>query len=106
MGAARMSNDPHATLRDRVLERVLRGVGHSDAAMRSAAAADAGLPGDVGVLVAKVHAHAYRITDEDVARVQALYGDDRAFEIIVSAALGASQRRLAAGLHALDETCG
>jgi hypothetical protein len=100
-----MSTDPHAALRDRVFERVLHGAGHSDTAIRSAAADGAGLPGDLGVLIDKVHAHAYRVTDEDVARVQAAFGDDRAFEIIVSAALGASRRRLASGLQALEEAC-
>jgi hypothetical protein len=43
------------------------------------------------------------VTDDDVARLQPTYGDDRLFEIIVSAALGASRRRLLAGLEALDE---
>jgi hypothetical protein len=100
-----MSSDPHATLRDRVLERVLHGPGHSDAAIRSAAAEGVGLPGDLGVLISKVHTHAHRVTDEDVARVQAAYGDDRAFEIIVSAALGASRRRLSSGLQALEDAC-
>jgi hypothetical protein len=106
MGAARMSGDPHAALLNRVLERVLQGAGHSDRTVRNAAAGNTGLSGDLGALVAKVHAHAYRVSDEDVSRVQASHGDDRAFEIIVSAALGASRRRLAAGLQALDEACG
>jgi hypothetical protein len=35
--------------------------------------------------------------------LQAKYSDDELFEIIVSAALGASERRLLAGLEALDE---
>jgi hypothetical protein len=100
-----MITDPHATLRDRVLLRVLEGSGESPPAIRNAAAENTGLPGDLQSLIDKVHKHAYRVTDEDVARVQAVYGDDRAFEIIVSAALGASRRRLIAGLRALDEAC-
>ena len=97
--------DPHAPLRDRVLRGVLEGAGESDPALRRAAAdnAGAGLPDDLRPLVAKIHAHAYRVTDADVARLQPAYGDDRLFEIIVSAALGASRRRLLAGLGALDE---
>jgi hypothetical protein len=54
--------------------------------------------------VDKIHRHAYKVTDEDMARVQAKYGDDQMFEIVVSAALGASAQRLLAGLDALGET--
>lgn len=98
-----MIADPYAALRDRVLERVLQGDGESDPAVRNAAADGAGLPADLQPLIDKVHTHAYQITDEDVARLQAVYGDDRLFEIIVSAALGASRKRLLAGLSALDD---
>jgi hypothetical protein len=49
-----------------------------------------------------VHAHAYRVTDSDVATAQAKYGDDKLFEVIVSAAIGASRQRLMAGLDALE----
>lgn len=61
-----------------------------------------GLPGDLRVLVEKIHRHAYKVTDADVAAAQAVHGDDALFEIIVSAALGASDQRLRAGLEALD----
>jgi hypothetical protein len=43
------------------------------------------------------------VTDEDIASAQTKYGDDKVFEIVVSAALGASRKRLLAGLRALDE---
>jgi hypothetical protein len=43
------------------------------------------------------------VTDGDIAPLQATYGDDQLFEIIVSAALGASRQRLLAGLRALEE---
>lgn len=95
--------DPHAELRDRVFQTVLRGPGACEPGTRRAVADGAGMPDDLRALVEKVQRHAYQVTDEDVARVQAKYGDDRTFEIIVSAALGASRRRLAAGLAALEE---
>ena len=98
-----MITDPHAHLRDRVLESVLRGPGESDPAIRNAAAEGTGLPDDLQPLIDKVHAHAYKVTDEDIALLQATHGDDRMFEVIVSAALGASRMRLLAGLRALEE---
>jgi hypothetical protein len=98
-----MITDPHAGLRDQVLQRVLQGAGESDPATRSAAAEGSGVPTDLQALVDKIHRHAYRVTDEDIALLQATYGDDQMFEIIVSAALGASRKRLLAGLEALDE---
>ena len=96
-------SDRHAALRDDVLQHVLRGAGDSDPSIRSAAADGAGVPADLTALVDKIHNHAYTVTDDDVARLQAKYGDDQLFEIIVSAALGASRNRLLAGLAALDD---
>ena len=96
-------NDPHAALGDRALDRVLNGPGESDPAVRNAAAAGKGVPAELQALVDKIHRHAYRVTDEDIAKAQATYGDDRIFEIVVSAALGASRQRLFAGLKALEE---
>jgi hypothetical protein len=95
--------DPHASLRDRVLQGVLYGPGQSDPAIRQAAAEGRGVPGDLQALVDKIHNHAYKVTDEDIAGLQAKYGDDQLFEIVVSAALGASRERLLAGLNALNE---
>jgi hypothetical protein len=98
------TDDPHAAMRDRILATVLEGPGQTDPATRQAAAANsAQVPFDLQALVQKIHQHAYKVTDEDIARLQPTYGDDRLFEIIVSAAVGASRARLAAGLQALDE---
>ena len=98
-----MIDDPHAGLRDRVLKGVLQGPGESDPVIRRAVAEGAGAPSELQPLIEKIHRHAYKVTDEDVARAQAKYGDDQMFEIVVSAALGASRQRLLAGLRALDE---
>jgi len=95
--------DPHASLRDRVLEIVLEGPGESLPAIRQAAAAGTGVPADLQALVDKIHRHAYKVTDDDIASAQAKHGDDQMFEIVVSAALGASRQRLLAGLEALEE---
>ena len=94
--------DPHAALREKVLDTVMRGPGETDPAIRAAAAANSGVKPDLAPLVDKIHKHAYRVTDDDVSRAQEIHGDDRMFEIVVSAALGASRRRLLAGLDALE----
>jgi hypothetical protein len=95
--------DPHAGLRDRVLETVLKGPGESLPAIRLAAAEGTGVSADLQTLVDEIHRHAYNVTDADLSGAQAKYGDDQMFEIVVSAALGASRQRLLAGLDALDK---
>ena len=96
-------HDPHAALRDQVLGRVLEGPGETDPAVRRAAADGKGVPPDLQALVDKIHNHACKVTDEDLARLQTRYSDDQLFEIVVSAALGASRKRLFAGLAALEK---
>ena len=95
--------DPHASLRDRALRSVFDGPGESDPAVRHAAAEGMGVPTELQPLVDKIHRHAYRVTDDDLARLRATYSDDQLFEIVVSAALGASRKRLFAGLSALEK---
>jgi alkylhydroperoxidase family enzyme len=95
--------DPHAVARDAVLRTVLDGPGETDPSLRHAAAEGAGVPDDLRVLVEKVHQHAYKVSDEEIEALQAKYGDDQLFELIVSAAIGASRKRLMAGLKALEE---
>ena len=98
-----MATDPHAALRDRVIARVLDGEGETAPALRESVADNRGVPADLQQLVEKIHRHAYKVTDDDIARAQASYGDDKMFEIVVSSALGAARQRLMAGLKALDE---
>jgi hypothetical protein len=62
-----------------------------------------GVPGELKALVEKIHQHPYKVTDEEIAALQGKYGDDELFELIVSAAIGASRQRLMAGLKALEE---
>ena len=96
-------DDPHAPLRDRVIRSVLDGPGETDPGVRYAAAEGVGMADDLRLLVEKIHRHAYKVTDEEIEALQAKYGDDRLFEIIVSASVGASRQRLMAGLRALEE---
>jgi hypothetical protein len=99
-----LESDPHATLRDRVLNRVLLGAAEADSGLRQAAASGKGLPAELQPLVEKIHRHAYKVTDQDIAAAQAKYGDDTIFEVVVSAALGAANQRLQAGLRALGDS--
>jgi alkylhydroperoxidase family enzyme len=96
--------DPYAMLRDQVLKRVLDGAGETEQALRHAAADRKDVPPDLQRLIDKIHDHPYKVTDEDLAKLQQTYDDDQLFEIIVSAALGASRKRLFAGLSALENT--
>jgi len=96
-------DDPYAALRAQVCRTVFDAPAETAVELRRAAARGTGLPNDLQALVDKIHRHAYTVTDADVARLRAVYGDDPLFEIIVSAALGASRKRLLAGLEALDK---
>jgi hypothetical protein len=98
-----MTVDPHATLRQNVIKRVLDGAGIAAPSQRRVAFDRKGVPPELQALIDKVEAHAYKVTDDDLRELQGKYSDDELFEIIVSAALGASERRLIAGLEALDE---
>ena len=86
-----------------MLARVLNSPGETEPALREAAANGKGVPADLQPLVNKIHRYAYKVTDEDIANAQAKYGDDKMFEIVVSAAVGAANQRLQAGLKALNE---
>jgi alkylhydroperoxidase family enzyme len=95
--------DPHAERRDRTFRTVLDGPGESDRAVRQAAADGAGVPTELQTLVDKIHQHAWKVTDEDFTRLRTTYSDDQLFEIVVSAAIGASRQRLVAALAALEQ---
>ncbi len=80
----------------------LEGEGHLGAAQRQAAAAGEGLGGAAAVYVDKIHRHAHRVTDADVAALKGEgYTEDQIFELTVAAAVGAGMRRLDAGLAAI-----
>jgi hypothetical protein len=60
------------------------------------------VPADLQALVDKIQRNAYKVTDDDIAKAATKYGDDKMFEVIVSAALGAAEKRLRIGLGVLD----
>jgi hypothetical protein len=61
-----------------------------------------GVPEVVRTYVDKVANHAYKVTDQDVAALQAAgLSDDGIFEVTVAAAVGAAMHRLQRGMAAL-----
>lgn len=100
---AHMTTDPHATIRDRAFASVFDGPGESDRAIRQAVAEGKDVPLELAALVDKIHRHAYKVTDDDLARLRATYSEDQLFEIVVGAALGAARQRLVAGFAALEK---
>jgi hypothetical protein len=60
------------------------------------------IPAELADYVSKVTLHAYKVTDQDVQRLQAAgYSEDSIFEITLCASVGASLARLECGLQAL-----
>jgi len=59
-------------------------------------------PAELATLVQKIRRHAYKVTDEDLDALRSRYTEDQLFEIVVAAAFGAAEERLAAGLRALE----
>lgn len=70
--------------------------------LRLAASRNKDLPEPLRAYVEKVHRHAYKVVDEDLAALQrAGQSQDRVFELTVSAAVGAALLRLERGLAPL-----
>jgi hypothetical protein len=60
-------------------------------------------PPELKTLVQKIRSRAYTVTDQDLDALRGRYTEDQLFEIIVSAAFGAANERLAAAHRALEE---
>ena len=72
------------------------------AVLERAAGARDGVPPSLASYVDTVARHAYKVTDQDVAALQAAgQSDDEIFEITVAAAVGAALHRLERGMAAL-----
>ena len=91
---------PHV---EALIRNVLDGPGLLEPSLRRAAFERGSLPEPLAALVAKIHRHAWQVTDEDVAGARAAgWSEDQLFELIVCASVGASKERLDAGLRALE----
>ena len=94
--------DRHAELRRAVEETVLDGPGVTDSQLRRACAEGTGVPEDLRDLVEKIEHNPSAVTDSDIETLQARYSDDALFELVVSASLGASMRRIRAAIAAVE----
>ena len=88
-----------AALQRATHQAVLEGPGTVDGSLRQPVARGEPPP-ELGALVEKIRDHAYRVTDEDVAALRGHYSEDQLFELMVAAALGAAEHRLARALAA------
>jgi alkylhydroperoxidase family enzyme len=61
------------------------------------------VPAELEGIVEKIARHAYRVTDDDYARLRELgYSEDQLFAVTLSAATGAAWARLQRGLAVLQ----
>src|SRR5947209_7768951 len=87
-----------------VVTRVLEGDGRASRAERRAAFDNAGLAEPLRTLIDKVARQPTRVTNEDIAKVEASgESEDQIFELVVCAALGQAMRQYEAALEALAE---
>ncbi len=94
--------DRFAIFREGTAAALLRGPATTSPELREAVALGAPPP-ELAALVEKIRRNAYKVTDSDLDVLRARYTEDQLFEIVVAAAFGAAQERLAAGRRALDE---
>jgi len=99
-------DDRFGALRRAHEETVFTGPGKTDPALRRAIAegplGGAGIPEDLRSIVDKIERSPHEVTDDDLDRLKARYSEDEIFEIVVTASLASSSRRLRAGLAALE----
>ncbi|MFL5807190.1 MAG: carboxymuconolactone decarboxylase family protein [Roseiflexaceae bacterium] len=98
----------HRALADTVRRRAYEGPGKTDAALRQAMAERAAGGPPLGApyddLTRQIGEAAYKVTDEQVAKVVEDVGSEKAaFELIVASALGAGLHRWRWGLKVLEE---
>ena len=94
-------SDRFATLRAATASALLDAPGSRPADVRRAIA-DGTPPRELRSLVEKIRAHAYTVTDADLEALKHRYSEDQIFEIILAAAFGAADERLAAARRAVE----
>lgn len=101
--AADDSSTRRRALADALSAAALDSAQTTDPALRRKVAEGKDVPDELTAYVDKIHNHAYKIVDADLAALKrAGHDDDYLFELTVSAAVGAGMARLRAGLEALE----
>ncbi|HEX3346323.1 MAG TPA: hypothetical protein VHS09_17185 [Polyangiaceae bacterium] len=95
-------DDRFRELKEATAAALLRGPGATAAELRQACAGGEA-PAELRALVEAIDRRPSEVTDADLAELRAKYSEDELFEIIVAAAFGAADRRLQAGLRALEQ---
>jgi hypothetical protein len=93
--------DPFAPLRNATAAALLHAPAATTEALRVAVAVGTAPP-ELHELVQKIRTRPYAVTDRDVNSLRDKFTEDQLFEIIVAAAFGAAQDRLASALRALE----
>jgi alkylhydroperoxidase family enzyme len=96
-------DDRFAALRKATASALLGSSGGATSSELRLAIAAGRPPLDLATLVQKIRSRAYTVTDEDIDALRSRYSEDQLFEIIVAAAFGAADARLAAARRALEE---
>ena len=94
--------DRFASFRNATAAALLQGSGSTPDNLRQAIAGGSAPP-ELNALVQKIRSTPYAVTDRDVDALRNQYDEDQLFEIIVSAAFGAANDKIAAARQALEE---
>jgi hypothetical protein len=90
-----------------LVDRVLNGEGRASTELRAHAFSNADLPAPLQTLIGKVATNPTQVTDADFAAAKAAgFSEDQLFELVISAAVGQSDRMYEEGLAALAEATG
>ena len=102
MATIRSMEDRFASFRNATAAALLQGSGATPHELREAIASGSAPP-DLLALVQKIRSRAYAVTDQDLDALRNRYTEDQLFEIIVAAAFGAANDRIAAAHRALED---
>ena len=95
-------SDKYAEFRSATARAVFQTPGGTSRELRQSVAVGTAPP-ELVALVEKIHSRAYTVTDRDLDVLRSSYTEDQLFEIIVAAAFGAAEHRLAAARWALEQ---
>ena len=95
-------DDRFALFRNATAAALLKSPATTPTELRQAVASGSP-PSDLKSLVQKIRERAYTVTDGDLDTLRNSYTEDQLFEIMVSAAFGAANERLAVAHRALEE---